>query len=259
MSPNYFLKGLSENSGLFFVEIAPALLKNSGVTSIAGSCGSFGAVVQAAVPGRRALAPGGVRRWWMLAAILLWAGTLARVHGATNRWENEIAAFEASDRTHFPAPGGVLFVGSSSIRQWRSIEADLPGVTVVRRGVGGCHLADVGSFADRLIVPYQPRLIFVYAGDNDIADGRKAGEVAADFRELSQRLLQALPSARLIFIGIKPCPVRWYAANEVVSANRQIQLFAQRDPRLGFVDVFPSMLGGDGTPRFDLFESDQLH
>jgi lysophospholipase L1-like esterase len=196
---------------------------------------------------------------WVLAAAVLWAAANTRVHGATNRWESEIAAFEATDRTNFPPAGGVLFVGSSSIRLWQSLETDFRGVPVVRRGVGGCQLTDVNSFAERLIIPYKPRLVVVYAGDNDIANGRRAADVAEDFRALSTRVLTALPGCRVVFMGIKPCPVRWYAANEVVSANRQIQQLTQSDPRLGFVDVFPNMLDRDGTPRLELFGRDQLH
>lgn len=179
--------------------------------------------------------------------------------GNANRWEGEVAAFEAADRAHFPEANGILFVGSSSVRVWDKLVDDFPGYPVIRRGVGGCSLADLNGLAARLILPYRPRVVVVYAGENDLASGGKAEEVVRGFRELCMGIHQVLPQSRVIYIGIKPSPVRWYAVNEAEAANRQIAEFVRGDARLGFVDVFSRMLDKDGTPRLDLFGKDQLH
>lgn len=219
---------------------------------------------------------GGMRAWcvmgqaacgnlgWKLVVTMVLVGLAARVAAetgrvATNRWERELAAFEAADRARFPQPGGILFVGSSSVRVWEKLAEDFAGYPVIGRGVGGCLLTDVNGFADRLILPYRPRVVVVYAGENDLAGGGKAAEVVEAFRELCARVHQALPASRIIYIGIKPSPVRWYAVNEAEEANRQIAEFVKGDARLGFVDVFARMLEKDGTPRLELFGKDQLH
>ncbi|MEP6906141.1 MAG: hypothetical protein ABI875_08645, partial [Gemmatimonadales bacterium] len=91
-----------------------------------------------------------------------------------SRFEADIARFEAEDRASPPAPGGVLFVGSSSIRLWPSLSADFPGVPVMNRGFGGSTMSEVLHFTGRIVIPYRPRLTVLYAGDNDIEMGRSA-------------------------------------------------------------------------------------
>ena len=104
------------------------------------------------------------------------------------RWEKDIAAFEASDRTNPPPKGSVLFIGSSSIRLWKSLAADFPDLKVINRGFGGSHIPDTTHFAERIIFPYEPSKIVLYAGDNDIAGGRSPEQVFADFKELVEKV-----------------------------------------------------------------------
>src|SRR5579859_3047551 len=59
----------------------------------------------------------------------------------SRKWEKDIAAFEASDRTNPPPKDCIVFVGSSSIRFWSSLKEDFPGLPVVNRGFGGSELA----------------------------------------------------------------------------------------------------------------------
>src|SRR6266481_784004 len=80
------------------------------------------------------------------------------------RWESEIAAFEQSDRTNPPPKGGVLFIGSSTIRLWKALDQDFPTPHVINRGFGGSDIADSTYFADRIIFPYEPKKIFLRAG-----------------------------------------------------------------------------------------------
>src|SRR6266550_2177708 len=97
------------------------------------------------------------------------APTSAVAAPALDRYESEITAFEAADRATPPAPGGIVFVGSSSFRRWTSLAADFPGLPVLNRGFGGSTLREVNHYARRIVLPYRPRLIVLYAGDNEIA------------------------------------------------------------------------------------------
>lgn len=187
------------------------------------------------------------------------AGTPPPVQPVPARWEPEIQAFERADRASPPAPGGVVFTGSSSVRLWDRLAEDFPGVPVINRGFGGSQLGDVVRLADRIILPYRPRTVLVYGGDNDLAEGRTPEQVFRDFQALVRRVHAQLPEARIGFISIKPSPSRWHLAPQVRAANGMVEGFATRDPRLFYVDVFTPMLGPDGTPRADLFLEDQLH
>ncbi|HEV7993704.1 MAG TPA: SGNH/GDSL hydrolase family protein [Gemmatimonadaceae bacterium] len=176
-----------------------------------------------------------------------------------DRFEAEIARFEASDRTAPPAPGGILFVGSSSIRLWRTLDADFPGLPVINRGFGGSTLYEVNHYAPRIVLPYRPRLIVLYAGDNEIATGRTAEQLAGDYRAFVSLVRAALPTTRIAFVSVKPSPSRWSFQQTVREANRLVRAITATDPLQTFVDVFTPMLGNEGRPRAELFVSDSLH
>jgi len=175
------------------------------------------------------------------------------------RFEAEIRAFEAADRATPPPPGGVVFIGSSSIKNWTDLAADFPGVPVLNRGFGGSTLADIVYFADRILLPYQPRLVVLYAGDNDIAEGRTPERVLSDYRAFVARLRSAWPAARVVYVSIKPSPSRRIYIDRMRETNRRIQAEIARDSLQGYIDIFTPMLDATGQPRPELFLADSLH
>jgi len=175
------------------------------------------------------------------------------------QFEAAIRAFEAADRTNPPPPAAVLFVGSSSVRLWTNAAAQFPGHRIINRGFGGSHLSDSVVFAERIVIPYRPRVIVLYAGDNDIAAGKSPEQVLADFRDFTREVQAALPETRIVFLSIKPSPSRLKHLEAVRNANGLIRYFAGADPKLTYVDVFTPMLGSDGLPRGELFVGDRLH
>jgi lysophospholipase L1-like esterase len=190
--------------------------------------------------------------------IALCALCLPAAAHAQSGWTGEMAAFAAEDKERPFAEGGILFVGSSSIRLW-DLQRSFPGMSILNRGFGGSHISDSIEHADVLILRHRPRLVVFYAGDNDIANGKAPSTVAADFRKLVRRIHQELPKARIAFIGIKPSPQRWKLIDRVRAANGQIRRFAETDERIAFVDVDGPMLGWNERPRADLFVADGLH
>ena len=152
-----------------------------------------------------------------------------------------------------------MFVGSSSIRMWPDVGADFPGSSALNRGFGGSTLADVVYFAPRIVLPYKPRLIVLYAGDNDLSEGHTPAQVLADYRAFAALVHRALPETRLVFVSIKPSPSRWTLADSMRKANALIAADIARDARATFVNVFPAMVGANGHPRPELFVDDSLH
>jgi lysophospholipase L1-like esterase len=175
------------------------------------------------------------------------------------RFADDIAAFEAADRRDPPAPGGILFVGSSTIRLWPSLANDFPGVAVVQRGFGGSEISDVVLYAPRIVLPYRPRLIVFYAGDNDLNAGESPESVLRDYQSFVELVWRSLPETRIAFVSIKPSGSRWAIVDKMRRANELIRAYSARDPRLSYVDVFTPMLGPDGKPREELFIADRLH
>ncbi|MFM8359244.1 MAG: GDSL-type esterase/lipase family protein [Verrucomicrobiota bacterium] len=178
---------------------------------------------------------------------------------AAGRLAEEIRAFATLDAAHPPAPGGIVFVGSSSIRGWRTLVGDFPGYPVINRGFGGSTLPDVNEYFDRLVAALKPRAVVLYAGDNDLAGGRTVDQVEGDFREFARRMAESLPEARAAFVAIKPSPAReaWLAAQR--EANRRIREWIGGHPRWGYVDVFTPMLDSRGRPEPLYFGRDRLH
>ena len=178
---------------------------------------------------------------------------------STGAFEPEIAAIEARDRTAQPPPGGIVFVGSSSIRLWPNLTSDFRNVPVLNNGFGGSTLPDVIYYAPRLVLPYAPRLIVLYAGDNDVAAGRTPEQVLDDYTTFVRLVRRTLPATRVIFVSIKPSPSRWALAAPTRAANALIAQAIARDTLATYVDVFTPMLGASGRPRPELFQADSLH
>jgi lysophospholipase L1-like esterase len=171
----------------------------------------------------------------------------------------DIAAFEVADRAAPPAPGGVLFLGSSSFRIWPDLTADFPGVPVLNRAFGGATFPDVLYYGPRLVLAARQRLVVLYVGDNDLGAGRKPAQVAADYATFRAFVRRALPQTRVAFVSIKPSPSRWALADAMRDANAQIAAQIARDASATYIDVFAPMLGPGGRPQPALYQADSLH
>ena len=123
----------------------------------------------------------------------------------------------------------------------------------------GSRIEDSVHFAERIVIPYQPKVVVFYAGDNDISGGKTAEQVEADFRQFTAKVHDKLPETRILFIAIKPSPSRWKFIETQNAANERIRKFCDSGKRLTFVDVVAKMFGTDGKPCAELFLKDQLH
>jgi len=196
-------------------------------------------------------------RWLglILSLVLLALGAQAK----PSDWTADIDQLTQADAAHPPAPHGIVFVGSSSIRMWETLESDFPGLPVIRRGFGGSELADSVYYLDRLVIAYQPKMVVLYAGENDITAGKTPETVAADFHAFRMKLHAALPATKIFYLAMKPSPSRWALHEKFQRGNALIAAECAGDPRLTFVDVYTALLGPDGLPRAELFRPDMLH
>lgn len=174
-------------------------------------------------------------------------------------WEGEVAAFEASDRTNPPPKHGLLFTGSSTIRRWTTLARDYPNRPVINRGVGGSEIVDITHFADRIVFPYEPQMIFFRCGGNDIADGKTPEQVFADYKGFVATVRAKLPDVDIVFISWSPTPARWAQRNKEQTLNTLVLEYSMEAAHLKYCDTSDISLGQDGKPRRDLFVADGLH
>ncbi len=155
---------------------------------------------------KTAILPVSVGRISLAALLLLSAAwySVAAQKSPSERWEKDIRKFEAADKASPPPQGGVLFIGSSSIRMWVTLARDFPEHKVINRGFGGSQIADSVYYAERIVFPYKPRLIVMRAGGNDIAAGKTPDQVAADFRAFVEKVRAKLPETRICYMSLAP-------------------------------------------------------
>jgi lysophospholipase L1-like esterase len=207
------------------------------------------------------------RSFALLAAAMLGAAGCAtpdlqapRTLLATNLpFAKDINAFTQGDLTNPPPKNAILFIGSSSIRLWKSLAQDFPRHRVINRGFGGSQIIDSVNYADRIVLPYRPKRIVMYAGGNDINAGKSPRQIFADFQAFVRKVHAALPKTEIAYISIAPNPARWAQVDKVREANALISDYTRQQRGLSFINVFPHMLGPDGMPLPDIYVADRLH
>jgi lysophospholipase L1-like esterase len=175
------------------------------------------------------------------------------------RWEKEIAAFEKSDRENPPPKGGLLFIGSSSIRMWTSLPTDYPDQKILNRGFGGSEIEDSTHFADRVIFPYEPKMIYLRAGGNDLHAGKSVEQVFSDYKDFVKTIRAKMPETPIVYISMSPAPARWNERDANKELNDLIEAYAKENPNLQFVQTYDLTITPDGKPREELFIKDKLH
>jgi lysophospholipase L1-like esterase len=184
---------------------------------------------------------------------------VARLNEQQDPWESDIAQFEETDKIAPPPRNAIVFIGASSIARW-NLAASFPefGPQAINRGFGGSLAADSTRYAERIVIPYQPRIVVFYAGDNDVASNHTPEQIAGDFAAFEKKVHAALPSTQIIFISIKPSTRRWPWIEQIKRANALVRSYCATHAHLAFVDIVPQMIGADGKPRKELLE-DGLH
>jgi lysophospholipase L1-like esterase len=176
-----------------------------------------------------------------------------------HHFEKDIAAFEAADAAKPSPHGAILFVGDSTFTKWKAIHDDLPGYTVINRGFGGSQMSDLLYFTDRIVIPYQPRLVVVQEGGNDIHSGRTPEQLLADIKAFVEKVHAALPGIPIVIGSMTPNVPRWGEVETRKRANQMVKDYVATQKGVTFLNFFDEWLGADGKPREELFVEDHLH
>lgn len=189
--------------------------------------------------------------------VLILFGGAAKVP-ASDRWESAIKKFEEQDKQKAPPQNATLFVGSSSIVFW-DLQKSFPNLTLIKRGFGGSLFRDATYYVDRIIIPYKPKTVVIYDGDNDLKAGLTAEEVFADCKAFIDKVHATLPDTKIVVLSCKPSIARWELYGEQQKSNKLIKDYTKANKNLLFVDVGTALLGADGKPRAELLKEDGLH
>ena len=182
-----------------------------------------------------------------------------RVAPDLNRFKAEIERFTAMDKLRPPKPGQTLFIGSSSIRMWDSLEVDMEPLNVLNRGFGGSTLPEVIHYADQILFPYAPKTIVLYCGENDISEGASPLRVFRSFKELIKLVQDRLPESVVYFIPMKPSIARWSLWPDYQKGNEMIAKFIESQEQLRLLYTSQSMLTENGQIDSTIFIEDGLH
>ncbi|WP_304069048.1 GDSL-type esterase/lipase family protein [Pedobacter glucosidilyticus] len=195
----------------------------------------------------------------LLFVVFLFLGVSVQAQPQKAPFYKEIAQYKKQDSLQFPQKNAVLFVGSSSLRLWKDLENVFKAHGAINRGFGGSTLADAIYYADAIIYPYQPKHIFIYSGENDIASGASVDVTVDRFKILFNLIRKQIPKARISYISIKPSISREKFDAAFQDANAKIKSFLSSKPATDFIDVYQAMLAENGKVRQDIFIQDNLH
>ena len=159
-----------------------------------------------------------------------------------------------------PARGGaILFVGSSIFHRWTTLAKQMAPLPVLNRAVDGLQTTDMLRMLDSDVIPSRPKVIVYYCGSNDIDSGEPVDSIVGRIRQFVDRVATALPQTRIVFVSINRAPEKRDRWDVVDAVNHQVEAYASASKRLQYVDVNPVLFNRDGTPRIELYVSDQLH
>ena len=175
-----------------------------------------------------------------------------------NVYEEDIAALVSNSNG---ATGGVVFVGSSSIRYWSTLEQDMQPLRVLRHGFGGAKLADIEYYAKRLVGDFDPRAVVVFAGTNDIhpRSSRSPAELLEVYQAFVERVRAGSENVPIYYIGITPTRLRWTVWPVVQQTNALIRNYCESNSGLFYIETGSALLGTDGTPDSKNYRFDGLH
>ena len=176
-----------------------------------------------------------------------------------NRFEKNVLAYEAADKTNPPPQNAILLAGDSQFYRWKTVHEDLPDYTVINRGIDSLETSDLVYFADRLVLPYKPRMIILHIGGNDVHDGKSPEQVLADFKAFVAKVRAVMPNVPIAFSSTTPGPARWEEADKRKQTNKAIKDYIATQPNLLFIDLWDAMVTADGKPREDLWVADRVH
>ncbi len=152
----------------------------------------------------------------------------------------------------------IVFTGSSSIRMWDDLQQRFPGQQIVNSAFGGSQASDLLAYSNELILHFNPKKVFLYEGDNDLANKKRVKLILADLQKIIDTIKHGNRSTHIVLIAAKPSPARWHLRHKYKRLNRGMEKLTQDNTTVEFANIWDVMLVGR-KPMPDIFIADGLH
>jgi lysophospholipase L1-like esterase len=173
-------------------------------------------------------------------------------HPDLERLENQILDLEYDPK--------LIFYGSSTFTLWNELTSTFKKHNPVNLGFGGSTLAVCTWFFDRVFENIKNiDAIIIYAGDNDLNDGRHPEEVILFLENLLLKIRAKYGNVKCTFISIKPSIARNHLLRSIHYTNHKIKQLMYEDDHFYFVNIYDALLDKKGNPNPKYFEEDGLH
>ena len=172
---------------------------------------------------------------------------------------SEIRTFEKQDSVSIPTKGQILLAGSSTFRLWFSAKEDLKGFPIINRGFGGSQMSDLNFYFDRIVAKYDPKMILVYEGDNDLASNESPESVFEDFKIFAEKVKTQLPNTKVGFCSIRPSTARVNILEKQKQSNGMIKAYCEANKGFYYVNIQKDFYLKNGELMPDIFVADKLH
>jgi lysophospholipase L1-like esterase len=190
---------------------------------------------------------------------ILIGGSNAQGSDRQQLWDKEIKIFAEIDREVPPPENAILFIGDSSIRMWTNLRASFPRLKVINRSLDGSRLEDINFYFDKIVAPYKPKIIVLYAGETDLTEGVAPEKILENYKIFEALVKERLPQTQILFVSLKPSPANWRAADKYKQTNALIKTEIEKGRQAQFVDIFTPMLDEKGEPKAEIFREDRLN
>ena len=186
---------------------------------------------------------------------------LKKYEGTASKWEKDIIKLENLDKTKKQNNDAILFIGSSSIRLWRSIKKDLAPYESIKRAYGGSRYTDLIHFTERLASPHDVKAVGIFVA-NDITGGKndlRPREVLHLSKLVIEQIQRSHKNSPIFFIETTPTPKRWKAWDKISNANDLIKKHCESKTDLFYISTRDYFIGENKLPIEDYFIRDKLH
>jgi len=152
----------------------------------------------------------------------------------------------------------LVLVGSSSFRFWPQTDTVFSSYEVVNAGFGGSCFHDAWRLRDTLIYAFQPSVVLIYEGDNDLQGGVAQEDILEVAATLLDDLSRLLPTSEVIVVAPKASRARYHLKDQYLELNARLRSVAM-DHGAHWVDFWGVQHDESGRLRDELFIHDQLH
>ena len=177
-------------------------------------------------------------------------------------WDKEVnpiaEKYDANERQ-----GEIIFYGASNFRLWTDMEDDLSEYKVQNHAFGGSTDKLLVEYADKLLYPYNPSIVFFQTGSNDYVslsgtDEEKVKACMEYKKQMFDTFHEKCPNAKFVVMSGLLLPGRSEYTEITQMVNDELEEYCNTKDYMYFVDS-EDMTYQKGEYREDLFIKDGIH